>query len=477
MGKRVVESPVPVVFKQILKKKISGELVIAGDGFKKSMFFINGNLAFAKTSVIQERIGEILFKIGKINQKQFLNINDILKEQKGKLGEILIKMNILSQRDLFFGLLYQVRSIATSVFSLSSGEWDFIQGEPELPEDSKFGIELPGIISEGMDTSFNLAYYKNRLSHLSPKIEIIHSSIKEHITNEDITFLNRLKKFSNKSNSKINQELRLSQTDFWKKMIYFYLLNIISFSEIAIDKELDKNIEELIELFKKLKKGGITYYNLFNLKNDAEFSEIKNVYFEYAKKFHPDRVAEAPDPDIKDKANYVFGTINKAYEALSNPDKRKEYDTKISKGDVAKGPNENLIEKAKILYRKAITLHKQAKYWEATNFLDESIRLDNSKASYYLLLATCQMNITTLRRAAQKNFEKALELDPWNAESMVRMGLLFEMEGLQQRAEGFFRKALSINPDNSIARKKLDTYENRTKKKPLFSFFGKKKKK
>ncbi len=48
-------------------------------------------------------------------------------------------------------------------------------------------------------------------------------------------------------------------------------------------------------------------------------------------------------------------------------------------------------------------------------------------------------------------------------------------EQMQQRAEGFFRKALSINPDNAIARKKLSIYDKSTKKKSAFSFFGKKK--
>ncbi len=475
MGKRVIESPIPVVFKQILKKKISGELIINGDGFKKNMFFINGSLAFAKTSVIQERIGEILFKIGKIDQDQFLNITDILKTKTEKLGKTLIDMNVLSQKDLFFGLLYQVRTIATSVFSMTSGEWDFVQGEPDLPEDSKFGIDLQGIISEGMEHSINVSYYRNRLGHLAPKVGVIPSSINEHITKEDLSFLNKLKGFSSIPNISITKQIRLPDDEFWKKIIYYYLLNLVSFVEITVDKELDKNIEELIELFNTLKKGKLNYYQLFKIKNDVKFSEIKTIYFKYAKKFHPDRVAEAPDPNIKDKANYVFGSINKAYETLSNADKRKEYDSKISKGETNEDLNENLINKAKILYRKAITLHKQAKFWEATNLLDESVKLDNSKASYFLLLATCQMNVISLRRAAQKNFEKALELDPWNEESMVRMGLLFELEQMQQRAEGFFRKALSINPDNAIARKKLSIYDKSSKKKSGFSFFRKKK--
>ena len=86
----------------------------------------------------------------------------------------------------------------------------------------------------------------------------------------------------------------------------FFLLNILEFTDIAVDKEINENIEELIVLYEKLKTKEIDYYELFNLKNTVTFSEIKDVYYQYAKKFHPDRFGDAPDPELREKANFVF---------------------------------------------------------------------------------------------------------------------------------------------------------------------------
>ena len=141
MAKRIVEYPVPLVLKKILKEKLHGELKVKGENFEKRLYFINGDLIFARTNQIQERLGEILFKTGKIGRAQFWNIHRLMEGKKEKVGKILVQNEILAQRDLFLALIHQVTAIAVSTFSLDSGEWDFIRTIPKVPEDSNFKIE------------------------------------------------------------------------------------------------------------------------------------------------------------------------------------------------------------------------------------------------------------------------------------------------------------------------------------------------
>ena len=72
---------------------------------------------------------------------------------------------------------------------------------------------------------------------------------------------------------------------------------------------------------------------IFGIKNTATFDEIKDAYFDSAKKYHPDRISSAPDPEIKEKANFVFAEINKAYETLTDDEKKREYDILFYFGD------------------------------------------------------------------------------------------------------------------------------------------------
>ncbi|MCP4154424.1 MAG: DUF4388 domain-containing protein, partial [bacterium] len=71
MANLVVQHPVSLMLRKILQEKMNGELIVKGEDFMKTMYFHEGNLVFAKTTVIEERLGEILFKIGKVDRAQF----------------------------------------------------------------------------------------------------------------------------------------------------------------------------------------------------------------------------------------------------------------------------------------------------------------------------------------------------------------------------------------------------------------------
>jgi molecular chaperone DnaJ len=63
------------------------------------------------------------------------------------------------------------------------------------------------------------------------------------------------------------------------------------------------------------------YYELLGVARDAPPDEIKKAYRKLALKFHPDR-----NPDDK-AAGEKFREISEAYDVLSDPDKRRAYDT------------------------------------------------------------------------------------------------------------------------------------------------------
>lgn len=65
----------------------------------------------------------------------------------------------------------------------------------------------------------------------------------------------------------------------------------------------------------------IDYYKILGVEKNASESDIKSAYRKLARKFHPDL-----NPNDKE-ANKKFQQINEANEVLSDPEKRKKYDT------------------------------------------------------------------------------------------------------------------------------------------------------
>jgi len=62
------------------------------------------------------------------------------------------------------------------------------------------------------------------------------------------------------------------------------------------------------------------YYSTLGVSRDASQDQIKKAYRKLAQKYHPDRNKDDPD------AQSTFAKINEAYEVLSDPEKRKQYD-------------------------------------------------------------------------------------------------------------------------------------------------------
>jgi curved DNA-binding protein len=62
------------------------------------------------------------------------------------------------------------------------------------------------------------------------------------------------------------------------------------------------------------------YYNILGVKRDASQDDIKKAFRQQAKKYHPD--ANPGNPDAEKR----FKDLNEAYEVLSDPEKRSQYD-------------------------------------------------------------------------------------------------------------------------------------------------------
>ena len=479
MANLINKYPVPLMFKKILKDSMSGELAITHDDFTKKLFFLNGQLAFATTTLEYERLGELLFSSGKITGEQLEKLTKIVQNSKRKTGVVLSEITPLTLKEIYAALVSQVKLIASSTFSLNQGSWKFVVKIPEIQDHQKFKIKLPAVITEGVKKIDDVSYYKKRFLHRSPLTETLSGSVEKYLTPEEIAFHEKLAGFSNSPVEEIIPGMELREDLFWKNLLCLYLLNVVDFVEYTGDEKVNKNIEEIRELFEIINSNQFNYYRLFGLEKSASFDEVKDRYFNLSKKYHPDRITADPDSEIKEKANAVFAEINMGYEILSDRDKRREYDAERVKQNPRVGSNgADRTKRAKDLYLKAYALCNQEKYFEAVSLLEEAVEDDNSKASYFLLLGKCLSKSSSPieKMEAEKHLKKAGEMEPWNPEPLFVLGELYRSRNLMEEAEDSFRKALELETEDDGADDKTkDKGDELSEEKSLFSIFKKKK--
>jgi tetratricopeptide (TPR) repeat protein len=473
MANLIKKYPVPLIFKKILKDNLSGELVVKGDNFVKTLLFFKGELEFGSSDLIQERLGEILYMKGVITREQFIMLHKMKEKTGSKLGKILVAHRILNKQELFTALQEQVRAIAISVFSMTSGEWTFTIGIPPILNEQKFKISLPALIAEGSQNILDFSYYKKRFNFRAPITLPINESTGQFLSPDDIRFYVKLTKCNSISSEQIHSLMVVPEKPFWQRMSMMYLLNIIDFTEFKIDSQLNKDIETIAYLHDRLKSNTIDHYELLALKDTASVSEMKDKYFSFTKKYNPDALNAPPDSQTKEKVDFVLEKVHEAFDTLTDKDKKEAYDTGKQERVTLESftSQKEKVHNARKLYLKAHAFYEQKKYLEAVQLLEEAVKMDSDRASYFLLLGLSQTRIPTLRPNAEKNLLKTAEMEPWNADPVFYLGQLYWLENMCKKAERYFKKALEINMEHTLAAKMIRRIEktSKSRKKSIFS--------
>ncbi len=254
-----------------------------------------------------------------------------------------------------------------------------------------------------------------------------------------------------------------------------------------MDKEEVKRITASINAFYfEIRDRELNHFEYLGISKNATQKEIEDCFQSFLKEFPPGCESYITDPDVKERLEFIQNRGRQAYNVVANYEKRAEYEKYgfREKSDIPE--EEDPIEKARNLYRKGKALYQRQQFRPAMSLLEQSIEID-PKPDSYLLLGMIQTGFPELRRDSEKNLLKSAELENWNAEPYAALGLLFYHERLWNRAEGYFRKALELDPKHAVARKRLDEIAGPDKrdimgevqdklKKALPSIFGRKKK-
>jgi tetratricopeptide (TPR) repeat protein len=224
----------------------------------------------------------------------------------------------------------------------------------------------------------------------------------------------------------------------------------------------------------------MTLYQILDIPKSASEEEVKKAYFALARRFHPDRFDRHIALEFKAQIDEVFDGITNAYRVLSNKESRRVYDAKTATAQT-QDDVQDTYRKADTKFRQGKTLHGQGRYDEAIAYLEEAVRIRKDKGDYFLLLAMCESKLPPYVKKAEQDFRKAIQLEPWNPEGYVGLGLLCKAEGMQTRAIKQLEKALEAEPDHASAREALNELTGGPKKasKGFFGMdlFGSKKKK
>jgi DnaJ-class molecular chaperone len=197
------------------------------------------------------------------------------------------------------------------------------------------------------------------------------------------------------------------------------------------------------------------YYKILGVPPIATFDEIKRAYRQASKKYHPDL-----NPDLKLFSEEKMRELVEAYETISDPEKRKEYDRQPH-FQLRKGR-----KKASQLDPKSFTkggFKKEPSMLERlfSPFLKKGTsptgeRIDPKNADVRFTLGLTMAEKEQFYDQAIAEFKLAVKYDPTYLEAYWNLGILCYRKGLFDEAIVNFQKVLSLNKDDPHAKKMIE---------------------
>jgi hypothetical protein len=149
------------VMNQIISGMRTGKLIVNAGGARRTVNFRDGQIVFATSSQVHERLGAMLLQLKMISPEE---LKQVLAEAKpGKrIGQVLTSSRRLSANQLYSAMTFLVREIVIALFELNEGAFLFLDGPPSTDV-----VKLPDrtrrLVLEGMKRAEEIERLRRRL--------------------------------------------------------------------------------------------------------------------------------------------------------------------------------------------------------------------------------------------------------------------------------------------------------------------------
>jgi hypothetical protein len=141
----------------------SGSLVLQSPGgVRRKILLHEGQVTFAASSEISERLGPVLLRHGMVDPEKLKSCEPRVNAGN-KLGKLLIDTGALTPAQLYKGVQLQVREIVLAAFLEVQGDFAFIESEGLAPDAVKLPDRTRDLVIEGMNRADQVAKLRLRL--------------------------------------------------------------------------------------------------------------------------------------------------------------------------------------------------------------------------------------------------------------------------------------------------------------------------
>jgi curved DNA-binding protein CbpA/CheY-like chemotaxis protein len=465
----LADRPVGAILVQLLREKASGVLAVSQDTSKRQITFQQGMIRFAQSNVRAETIGAAQIASGLIKQTSFDRAVAIAKQQNIALHEALAAARVMTPEQLRAALKQQTVDVCVAAVGTLSGRFQFeqkpaetVNGVPDM-RTSPVALVLEAAKRMGNPAAAK-PWLEERASdklHRSPELEREMFALKTFWPGEAVTPVTTGGRSIGEVLTRVKpQELPLLQ--------YLCMSGLLTLSATAkpqpapsADDDKGKKFTAQEEAARaalfadrdRLREG--SHYDVLGVAPGAFADEIKTAWFAAAKRYHSDAFSGLDLGSARRVAEELFTRVNEAHSALSDANRRAEYDVYLDRKAKGLPTDVGVILRAEGVFQRGEVLFKSGRWDDAEAQFREAISLNDTEAEFHAFLGMAMFKRSGKPEESLPHVQKALRMEPRLHSGTIFLSQLYAAQGEVERAKSLLRKAIDKDPDFAQAKDEL----------------------
>jgi curved DNA-binding protein CbpA len=482
------EQPLAELIREISAKSVGGRLRLEHERVKVVAYFDNGNCLYAASNVRKLRLREYLQKSNLISDQDLKQFKDSVSDFD--LIKVLCAQSLLSPNAAGQVQVRQISDILRLALLWTEGTWEF-DSRSRLNEQLNLKVDAGSLLLDAgrrLPAKFVASRFSNPGELITP---LAGPPVNDNLLPAEGFLLSRLERpvilkdliavsgLGEAETLTIVYSLALAgllKREHWK--------SAFRDSQPAPQPELEKEVVKSeppevdpndIENFLARVKNAQTYYDVLGVTANEPAQNVKNVYYQLARRYHPDRFRKA-EASLVARIESAFARITQAYDTLRDDGLRATYNSKLlarkkaaqlaesapkattpspQPQPVAEGSAEPVIsaaERAEVQFKEGFAALELGQKKAAMGLFASAARAVPNEARYRAFYGHLLAGHESTRRAAETELQAAIKLDPSNAEYRVMLAELYRDLGLKLRAKGEAQRAVAADPNNQKAR-------------------------
>ncbi len=378
---------VPGLLREIYVGRRSGWLRLVKGGERQSLRFRRGHIVNAHSNVLEDRLGEMLVRRGRLRAQDLARATEIVIGEKALLGEVLTRLGLIDASGLEDAVALHVHEMLVKVFVWTEGSYQF---EPEADDapvseltlklstgelilDAVRALADPDVVREALGDMNRLLrpsddpLLRFQQLRLSPADGFLLSRVDGTTTARQVVELMPLAPEETERSLLCllaTGALEFVSGDRHRRPAFGVPPHpgattappapppqpaVVSPQPPAVPPQApavprpaptpaasppaipnpEQQRREIGEMQQAL--AAKNYFEVLGISRAAGEGEVKEAYFRLAKRFHPDAHHSGAIGDLRDTLETIFIQLGEIYEVLRDPRRRGEYEERLGR--------------------------------------------------------------------------------------------------------------------------------------------------